>query len=377
MKRGLIIRGLALMGWLWGGWAVGQTAPSAQPELRRSETPGQHEARMGWWRQARFGMFIHWGVYSVPAGTYDGKKIGGIGEWIMNNGRIPVAEYAGYAKQFTASKFDADQWVETAQAAGMKYMVITAKHHDGFAMFHTKVDGYNVDDATPLARDPLAELAAACRKHGMKLGFYYSQCQDWHHPGGEALRGGHWDKAQDGDFDEYLNNVAVPQVKELLTNYGPVSVLWFDTPTKLMTPERAAEFLPLLDLQPQIIVNNRLGGGFRGDTETPEQRIPPQGFPPGRDWETCMTINDTWGYKSYDTNFKSTETLLHNPVDIASKAEWFHPSRNLGVIYTLLFILLIVITGARVHSMKAVLIIVALGFCALLFACDTKLLVGL
>jgi alpha-L-fucosidase len=133
------------------------------------------------------------------------------------------------------------------------------------------------------------------------------------------VKGGtHWDKAQDGDFDEYLNDVAIPQVRELLTNYGPVSVLWFDTPTTLMTPQRTAEFLPLLDLQPQIIVNNRLGAGFKGDTETPEQHIPPQGFP-GRDWETCMTINDTWGYKSYDTNFKSTQTLLHNLVDIASK----------------------------------------------------------
>jgi len=318
MNRGWIICGLALTGWLWAGCAWGQTTPSTQPELQRNETPEQHEARMTWWRQARFGMFIHWGVYSVPAGTYDGKKIAGIGEWIMNRGKIPVAEYAEYAKQFNPTKFDADQWVETAQEAGMKYMVITAKHHDGFAMFHTKVDGYNIYDATPFKRDPLAELAAACQKHGMKLGFYYSQCQDWHHPGGDVKGGVHWDKAQDGDFDEYLNSVAIPQVKELLTNYGPVSVLWFDTATGLMTPQRAGEFLPLLDLQPQIIVNNRLGGGFKGDTETPEQRIPPQGFP-GRDWETCMTINDTWGYKSYDTNFKSTETLLHNLVDIASK----------------------------------------------------------
>jgi alpha-L-fucosidase len=185
-------------------------------------------------------------------------------------------------------------------------------------MFHTKVDGYNIYDATPFKRDPLAELADACRRHNIKLGFYYSQCQDWHHPGGETLKGDHWDKAQDGNFDQYLTNVAVPQVKELLTNYGPISVLWFDTPTKAMTPLRAEDFMPLLDLQPQIIVNNRLGGGFKGDTETPEQHIPPQGFP-GQDWETCMTINDTWGYKSYDTNFKSTKTLLSNLVDIASK----------------------------------------------------------
>jgi alpha-L-fucosidase len=299
-----------------GVWA--QTEPSTEPALVRNETAEQHEARMQWWREARFGMFIHWGVYSVPAGTYHGKRIPSIGEWIMNNAKIPVAEYAKFADQFDPVKFDADQWVETAQAAGMKYMVITAKHHDGFAMFHTKVDGYNIYDATPFKRDPLAELADACRRHGMKLGFYYSQCQDWHHPGGEAHHGGHWDKAQDGDFDQYLNNVAIPQVKELLTNYGPVSVLWFDTPTNWMTPQRVAEFLPLFDLQPQIVVNNRLGDGFKGDTETPEQHIPPQGFP-GRDWETCMTINDTWGYKSYDTNFKSTQTLLRNLVDIASK----------------------------------------------------------
>ena len=143
---------------------------------------------MQWWREARFGMFIHWGVYSVPAGTYQGKRIPSIGEWIMNNAKIPVAEYAKYAGQFDPVKFDADQWVEIAQAAGMKYIVITAKHHDGFAMFHTKVDGYNIYDATPFNRDPLAELADACRRHGMKLGFYYSQCQDWHHPGGEALQ---------------------------------------------------------------------------------------------------------------------------------------------------------------------------------------------
>jgi alpha-L-fucosidase len=312
-----VLSGLALLGMMWASFASAQTIPSAQPLLQRDETPEQHDARMKWWREARFGLFIHWGVYSVPAGVYKDKEIPSIGEWIMNHARIPVAEYADYAQQFNPTGFDAEHWVRTAQAAGMKYIVITAKHHDGFAMFHTKVDGYNITDATPFDRDPLAELADACQAAGIKLGFYYSQCQDWHHPGGDA-KGGHWDKAQDGDFDAYLKNVAVPQVKELLTNYGPVSVLWFDTPSKLMTPERAAEFLPLLKLQPQIIVNNRLGGGFKGDTETPEQHIPPNGYP-GEDWETCMTINDTWGYKINDSNFKSSDTLLRNLVDIASK----------------------------------------------------------
>ena len=262
-------------------------------------------------------MFIHWGLYSVPAGAYNDKEIPGSGEWIMSQAKIPVAEYAQYAERFNPVGFDSDHWVRTAQAAGMKYIVITAKHHDGFAMFHTKVDGYNITDATPFGRDPLAELAEACQAAGIKLGIYYSQCQDWHHPGGDAWDG-HWDKAQDGDFDAYLKNVALPQVRELMTNYGSVAVFWFDTPTRLMTPRRAAEFLPLLDLQPQIIVNDRLGGGFRGDTQTPEQHIPPRGYP-GEDWETCMSINDTWGYKSNDTNFKSTATLIRSLVDVASK----------------------------------------------------------
>jgi len=325
--RSMIMRQLRSMGW----WcAVGLTSFTVAISCKRSvaadtsvtqaapaETKQQRDARMAWWCQAKFGMFIHWGVYSVPAGTWQGKQIPGIGEWIMNKGKIPVADYAKFAEQFNPTQFNADEWVETAQNTGMKYMVITSKHHDGFAMFHTAVDGYNIYDATPFKRDPLAELADACKRHGMKLGFYYSQDQDWHHPGGGAY-GGHWDPAaQDGDFDAYLRNVAVPQVKEILSNYGPVAVLWFDTP-KDMTPARAKLFLPILALQPQIIFNNRLGGGVKGDTETPEQHIPATGYP-GRDWETCMTINDTWGFKSYDTNFKSTETLLRNLIDIASK----------------------------------------------------------
>jgi alpha-L-fucosidase len=301
------------------GILLSATLLSAQPAPQGShpgETKEQRDARMKWWREARFGMFIHWGVYSVPAGTYDGKRIPNIGEWIMNHGKIPVERYAQYTKDFDPTKFNADEWVSIAKNAGMNYIVITSKHHDGFAMFHTKVDGYNIYDSTPFKRDPLKELAEACQKQGIKLGFYYSQAQDWHHPGGAAA-GGHWDKAQDGDMDKYISDVAVPQVKEILSNYGPVAVLWFDTPVG-MTRERVGQFVPLLSLQPQIIVNNRLGTGFTGDTETPEQRIPPTGYP-GKDWETCMTMNDTWGYKSYDKNFKSVPTLLHNLCDIASK----------------------------------------------------------
>jgi alpha-L-fucosidase len=198
----------------------------------------------------------------------------------------------------------------------MKYIVITSKHHDGFAMFDSKASDWNIVKATPFGRDPLKELAAACRKYGIKLGFYYSQAQDWNN-GGSACNG-KWDPAQKHDMDDYIDQVAVPQVKEILSNYGEFpAVLWWDTPCD-MTPERAAKLNALLKLKPGIIQNNRLGGGFGGDTETPEQQIPVTGFK-NRDWETCMTMNDTWGYKSTDQNWKSPQTLVRNLIDIASK----------------------------------------------------------
>ena len=296
------------------------------PSIQDTETPAQRDARMEWWREARFGMFIHWGLYSIPAGEWHGQRSTHIGEWIMNDLSIPVADYKAFATQFNPTGFTAHDIVALAKSAGMKYIVITAKHHDGFAMFDSKVDGFNIVAATPFKRDPLKELAEECRKQGVKLGFYYSQSQDWTAPGGAAaVRGdhnkdtGHWDPAQDGSFDDYLHKKSIPQIKELLENYKeyPV-VVWFDTPGKTMTPERAAEVVKLLNKYPNLIWNNRLGGTYKGDTETPEQYIPAQGFP-GRDWESCMTMNDTWGYKYFDTNFKSTETLLRNLIDIASK----------------------------------------------------------
>jgi alpha-L-fucosidase len=302
------------------------TPPHPIPSIQDSETAAQKDARMAWWREARFGMFIHWGLYSIPAGTWDGKQVPSIGEWIMNNASIPVAQYKALAGKFNPTGFSAHDIVALAKTAGMKYIVITAKHHDGFAMFASKADPFNIVAATPFHRDPLRELAEECRKQGIKLGFYYSQDQDWTAPGGAAIKRDdhqppsfHWDKAQDGDFATYLHTKAIPQMKELLTNYGDFpAVVWFDTPTNEMTPALAAEIVTLLNQHPNLIWNNRLGGGYKGDTETPEQTIPAQGFP-GRDWESCMTINDTWGYKSYDTNFKSTETLLRNLIDIASK----------------------------------------------------------
>ena len=296
------------------------------PAIQDTETPAQRDARMAWWRAARFGMFIHWGLYSIPAGSWKGEPVPGIGEWIMNRGTIPVADYDALASRFNPTAFNAHDIVALAKSAGMKYIVITAKHHDGFAMFDSKADGFNIVAATPFHRDPIKELAAECRKQGLKLGFYYSQDQDWSAPGGAAYKTGdhqpptfHWDKAQDGNFADYLHKKAIPQMEELLANYGDFpAVIWFDTPTEDMTPALAGEIVALLNKHPNLIWNNRLGGGYKGDTETPEQFIPAKGYP-GRDWEACMTMNDTWGYKSDDTNFKSTETLVRNLVDIASK----------------------------------------------------------
>lgn len=299
--------------------------------------------RMQWWRDARFGMFIHWGVYAVPAGTYKGFPMArGGGEWIMNRSKIPVAEYQGYAKQFNPVKYNAEDWVLMAKNAGMKYIVITAKHHDGFALFDSKASKWDIADATPYGKDLLKPLVEACKKHGIKLGFYYSHAQDWNNPGGSAARkdmregwpnpdsakvdaytkahSGHWDPAQETKtFDQYINDVAVPQVKELLSNYGDVAVLWWDTPTN-MTDDAAKKLQAQLALQPNIITNDRLKRpNFPGDYKTPEQKIPNLSELDGRDWETCMTMNGTWGFKSYDHKWKSVETMVRNLIDIASK----------------------------------------------------------
>jgi alpha-L-fucosidase len=299
--------------------ALSPLARALEGDPYANETPDQHNQRMAWWRDAKFGMFIHWGVYAVPAGTYDGKQIGGIGEWIMLRGKIPVAPYRAFANDFNPVKYDPAAWAALAKEAGMRYMVITAKHHDGFALFPTEASKWNVVDSTPWKKDLIAPLAESARAQGLKFGLYYSQAQDWNHPGGAKAGykdGEGWDDAHKGSFDTYIDQIAVPQVREILTRYQP-DVLWWDTP-HLMDPARAEKLAKLLPLKPGIIHNNRLGGGYKGDTETPEQHIPATGFP-GRDWETCMTMNDTWGFKSYDHNWKPLTTLITNLVDIASK----------------------------------------------------------
>ena len=307
------------------------------------ESKEARDKRMQWWREARFGMFIHWGPYAVWGGVYHGheQKRGGA-EWIMNRCKIPVAEYQQAAATFNPVKYDPESWVLLAKQAGMKYIIITAKHHDGFAMFKSNASKFNIADFTPYKKDVLEALAKACKKYDMKLGFYYSQAQDWNNPGGAVARKvaaegwenpdsaridaftaankGHWDPAQlTSTMDEYMERVAIPQVKELMTNYGEVAVLWWDTPTN-MTDEYATKLQALLKLQPNIITNDRLKRpNFPGDTGTPEQKIPGADEVDGRDWETCMTMNGTWGFRTNDDKWKSPETLIRNLCDIASK----------------------------------------------------------
>ncbi|MDR0714193.1 MAG: alpha-L-fucosidase [Bacteroidales bacterium] len=316
--------------------SFGKVAPA-------QDAPEAHDRKMAWWREARFGMFIHWGPYCLLGGVYHGhRQQRGGAEWIMNRCKIPVAEYQQIASTFNPVKYDADAWVRLAREAGMKYIVITAKHHDGFAMFRSSASSFNIVDHTPFKRDVLDELARACRKHGMKLGFYYSQAQDWNNSGGAAARkqmiegwpnpdsakidaytaahNGHWDPAQETrSMEEYIRQVSVPQVRELLSNYGDVAVIWWDTPTG-MTDEYAKELFAELEKYPQIITNDRLKRpNFSGDYRTPEQKIPDPSELDGKDWETCMTMNSSWGYKSWDTKWKTPETLIRNLINIASK----------------------------------------------------------
>ena len=306
----------------------GTVIPDARSKgLDSPGTPGQ-EARMDWWREARFGMFIHWGLYAVPAGEWKGKT--GYGEWIRTSAEIPLEVYDQFVPKFNPERFDAGAWVKMARDAGMKYIVITSKHHDGFCMFDTKQTDYNIMN-TPFKRDPMKELAAACKKYGLKLCFYHS-IMDWHHP--DYLPRRDWEKsrsAKEADFDRYVAYMKA-QLKELLTNYGDIGVLWFDGEWESTWNEHYGKeiYHYVKSLQPSILVNNRVGAGrldmegltkegaFGGDFGTPEQQIPSTGMP-GVDWETCMTMNDHWGYNKSDRNFKPAGEIIRMLSDIASK----------------------------------------------------------
>ena len=274
------------------------------PATKTVESKADRDARLAWWREGRFGMFVHWGVYSVVGGKYKGQDLPNSAEWMMARGKIPIAEYEKYAEQFNPVKFDADEFVARAKRAGMKYIVITAKHHDGFAMFGSEATDYNVVDKTPFKRDIMKELADACAEQDIKFGFYYSQAQDWHHPGGF---GNGWDKTiKRVSSDEYVMEKAVPEVKQLMTDYGDVGIFWWDTPRK-MSKESFDALHSLTKLQKDTITNDRLGEDYPGDYKTFERNIP-QRAPVGKDWEVCMPISGSWGYKIGDDNFKSTRS---------------------------------------------------------------------
>lgn len=284
---------------------------------QKTETPAEKQQRMSWWKDAKFGMFIHWGVYAVAAGSYNGQD--NYGEWLMYEAKIPVPEYEKLAPQFNPVRFNANDWVLMAKNAGMKYIVITSKHHDGFAIYNSKVSNYDIVDRTPFKRDPLRELADACRKHGLKLCFYHS-IMDWHHP-----------DANKENFARYRDEYMLPQLKELLTNYGDIGVLWFDGEwiDEWTEEQGKALYEYVRTLQPGIIVNNRVGKGRNGmqgmnksaeavgDFGTPEQEILSEKST--LDWESCMTMNDHWGYCKADTNYKSANDLIWNLADITAK----------------------------------------------------------
>ncbi len=294
----------------------------------QKETTAEHNSRMQWWREARFGMFIHWGLYAVPAGTWNDKT--GYGEWIRTSAEIPLETYNSFMPKFNPVNFNADEWVKAARDAGMKYIVITSKHHDGFCMFDTRQTDFNIMK-TPFQREPMKELAAACKKYGLRFCFYYS-IMDWHHP--DYLPRREWEKdrgVEDADYNKYVAYMKA-ELKELLTQYGDIGVLWFDGEWEsTWNQTRGLDLYNYVrTLQPSIIINNRVGAGrldmegltkqgmFGGDFGTPEQQIPATGLP-GTDWETCMTMNDHWGYNSHDHNLKSSKELIRMLADIVSK----------------------------------------------------------
>ncbi len=293
-----------------------------------AQTTSDKDLRMKWWREARFGMFIHWGLYSIPAGEWKESK--DHAEWIRTTAEIPLEEYDQFLSQFNPVKFNAEEWVKIAKDAGMKYIVLTSKHHDGFCLFDSEFTDFDVM-STPFKRDILKELSDACRKYDMRICWYHS-IMDWHHP--DYLPRRDWEmtrSSESADFNrffEYLKN----QVKEIITNYGDISVLWFDGEWESTWSHEYAVRLNdyIRSIDADIIINNRIDiyrdgmAGLSthaealGDFGTPEQEIPENGIP-GKDWESCMTLNDHWGFNKFDNNWKSYRDLLYNLVDITAK----------------------------------------------------------
>lgn len=287
--------------------------------------------RAGWFRNAVFGGFIHWGLYCIPAGSWKGRETDYFGEWIQARLRIPAPEYAELAKEFNPTRFNPDEWCRLFRDAGMKYAVFTAKHHEGFSMYGTAVSPFDVVNATPFGRDVLAEVAASCRKYGLKLGIYYSHDLDWHEAdGGDpgpfeeknvdgVSWGNDWDfpDCSKKEFKRYFYGKVVPQITELLTRYGEVSVLWLDCPVSI-AKEESLELRNLVRrLQPDCLISGRIGNGCGdfislGDNQLPGTAIP--GLV-----ECPATLNDTWGFKRNDHHWKTAETVIGQLLELAEK----------------------------------------------------------
>lgn len=303
--------------------------PTPPPAAAPSESPAERDARMAWWREARFGMFIHWGLYAIPAGEWKGTVAEGPSEWLPSRLGVPASEWERLREQFNPVMFDADAWAKAAKRAGMKYIVITSKHHDGFALYDSAHTDWDLG-STPFKRDPLRELAQACQREGIRFCLYHS-IVDWHHP--DYLPRPKWDPRPRGDADmnRYVGFMK-DQLRELLTNYGPIGVLWFDGEWEgSWTTARGKDLDAYIrGLQPDIIINNRVDKGrksyaglnregtWAGDFGTPEQEVPAEGLP-GVDWESCITMNNSWGYRKDDHKWKSSTQIVRTLVDIASK----------------------------------------------------------
>ncbi len=288
-----------------------------------------------WFKQAKYGMMIHWGLYSLLAGEHNGEDAGVYAEWIQSKFQIPNAEYEKLATAFNPVYFDADKIVTFAKECGMKYLVVTTKHHDGFAMFHTKVDKYNVVDATPFGRDVIGELADACRRHDLKFGIYYSQDLDWHERHGGGYLSNHietagttwdnsWDFTGEKDFSICFENKIIPQIREIMSNYGEICTAWFDMPMTLTQEQSQKIYDTVKELQPNCLMNSRLGNGMYdyvslGDNEIPETLDIPEnvdynsvdGLKPSPNglYETAATMNKTWGFSYRDQNWKPAEQI--------------------------------------------------------------------
>lgn len=319
MKNNLLLKTTAAL--LLACPALATAAPQTAEELAKSDL----DSRMEWFNQDRFGMFIHWGIYSTLAGEWKGKKISGYAEWIQAQANIPPKEYAPLAKNFKPTDYNPEKWVLAAKAAGMKYIVITTKHHDGFCLWPSHVTTYDIDDASPFKRDILAELSAACKKHGVKFGTYYSII-DWHHPsqGPDKNAKGKWTKwgnipMKPGRKQEYVTYMKA-QIKELIEKYD-TEILWFDGDwVPWWTLQDGDDLYRYIrSLKPSIIINNRVSkrAKFKYDYGTPENATP--GAALDHYWEACWTMNHTRGYSKYDKKWKSDRQLVQKLVDIASK----------------------------------------------------------